>query len=58
MRLLASAKSVAAVGTDAIFIIGQRPRHMIAFVQPFQQVTILASLTAKRLGFRHYRLST
>jgi hypothetical protein len=31
---------------------------MIAFVQPFQQVTILASLTAKRLGFRHYGLST
>ena len=57
MRLLASAKSVAAIGTDTIFIIRQRPWHTIAFVQPFQQVAILASLTTKRLGFRHYRLS-
>jgi hypothetical protein len=32
---LASAKSVRAVGTDTIFIIRQRPRHTIAFIQPF-----------------------
>ena len=48
MRPLASAKSVAFAVVEAICIIRGRTRHAIAFIQPFQQVTVLATLAAKR----------
>jgi len=58
MRILASAKSVGAIGTDAIFIIWQWSRHAIAFVKPFQQVAIFATLAAKWFGFSLLWLAT
>jgi hypothetical protein len=50
---LASAKSVFVTTIHAIFIFRRRSRHFIALPQPLQQVTILASATAKGCVFRN-----
>jgi hypothetical protein len=49
MRPLASAKSVAFAIAQAIFIFRGRTWNAIAFVKPFQQIAVFASLTAKWL---------
>jgi hypothetical protein len=46
---LASAKSVSLAAIDAIFIIGWRTRHAIAFIKPFQQIAVFAALAAEWL---------
>jgi hypothetical protein len=51
IRPLASAKSVYVVSAKTICIIRRWAGHAIAFIQPFQQIAILASLTAEWLGF-------
>jgi hypothetical protein len=48
MRPLASAKSVSFTVVEAIFIFRSRTWHAIAFIEPFQQIAVLAALTAKR----------
>jgi hypothetical protein len=43
---------------NAIFIISRRTGHFVSFVQPLQQVTVLAALAAKGFGFRLLSLAT
>jgi predicted exporter len=56
MRPLASSKSVAFAIVEAILILRRRTRNAIAFVEPFQQIAILASLAAKRCKGLLFRL--
>ncbi len=56
MRPLASAKSVSFATTETVLIFGWWPRNAITFVEPFDEVAVLATLAAKWLMLHICRL--
>ena len=44
---MASAKSAFIAVCEAVFIFRRRAAHTIAFIEPFDEIAVLAALTAK-----------